>query len=72
MSKNSFTGIDKDFFRNLTELKRLDLSFNQIRTIDKTTFGDALVGVERLKLANNSIFHIYPGSFDSFPNLKQL
>ncbi|KAI8116106.1 hypothetical protein FF38_01531 [Lucilia cuprina] len=72
LSRNGFTGIDKEFFRNLTELKRLDLSFNQIKVIDKSTFGDATISVERLKLANNSIAHIYPGSFDHFPNLKQL
>ncbi|KAM7347643.1 remoulade [Cochliomyia hominivorax] len=72
LSRNGLSGIDKDLFRNLTELKLLDLSFNQFKIIDKTTFGDALVGVERLKLSNNSISHIYQGSFDRLPNLKQL
>lgn len=72
MSRNVYSGIDKEFFRNLTELKRLDLSFNQFKIIDKATFGDSLVGLERLKLANNSIAHIYPGSFDNLSSLKYL
>ncbi|XP_073834952.1 remoulade [Musca autumnalis] len=72
MSKNGITTIDKNSFRNLTELKRLDLSGNMLKTIDKTTFGDAFESLERLRLANNSIAHIYPGSFDHLKNLKIL
>lgn len=72
MSRNAYTEIEKELFRNLTELKRLDLSFNQFKIIDKTTFGDSLIGLERLKLSNNSIAHIYPGSFENFSSLKYL
>lgn len=72
LSKNGLSVIDKEYFRNLTELKRLDLSGNLIKSIDKTTFGDAFENLERLRLANNSIAHIYPGSFDHMTNLKQL
>ncbi|XP_061386451.1 adhesion G protein-coupled receptor A3 [Musca vetustissima] len=72
LSKNGISTIDREVFRNLTDLKRLDLSGNMLKTIDKTTFGDAFESLERLRLANNSIAHIYPGSFDHLKNLKIL
>ncbi|XP_075159039.1 remoulade [Haematobia irritans] len=72
LSKNGLSTFEKEFFRNMTELKRLDLSGNILKTIDKSTFGDAFENLERLRLNNNSIAHIYPGSFDHLINLKQL
>lgn len=72
MSKNAISLITADDFRNFTELKRLDLSFNQLTELDKDTFGDSLGHVEKLKLAGNAISHIYEGTFDQMPKLKQL
>ncbi|XP_013102697.2 adhesion G protein-coupled receptor A3 [Stomoxys calcitrans] len=72
LSKNGLSTIEKEYFRNMTELKRLDLSGNLFKVIDKNTFGDAFESLEKLRLNNNSISHIYPGSFDHLTNLKQL
>lgn len=72
LSWNAFTNIDKEAFRNLTELKRLDLTGNFLKDIDKDTFGGVLHNVERLRLANNSIKHIFAGAFDGFTNLTHL
>ncbi|KAL9884066.1 remoulade isoform 1-T2 [Glossina fuscipes fuscipes] len=72
LKKNGFASIDKDYFRNFTELKRLDLSSNFLKDINKNTFSEILSSVERLLLSNNTISHIFPGSFDSLIDLKQL
>lgn len=72
LKKNGFASIDRDYFRNFTELKRLDLSSNFLKDINKNTFSEILSSVERLLLSNNTISHIFPGSFDSLTDLKQL
>lgn len=71
-SKNAIAHISSEDFRNFTELKRLDLSFNLLTELDRETFGDSLAHVEKLKLAGNAISHIYEGTFDQMPKLKQL
>ncbi|EDV47218.2 adhesion G protein-coupled receptor A3 [Drosophila erecta] len=71
-SKNSIAQITAEDFRNFTELKRLDLSFNLLTELDKDTFGDSLAHLEKLKLAGNAISHIYEGTFDKMPKLKLL
>uniref|UniRef100_W8BNX9 G-protein coupled receptor 124 n=1 Tax=Ceratitis capitata TaxID=7213 RepID=W8BNX9_CERCA len=72
LSNNAFTTAQSQDFSNFTQLKRLDFSSNLFRKIDKDTFGGALPNLERLKLSNNSIRHIYSGSFELLQNLKQL
>ncbi|XP_067638481.1 adhesion G protein-coupled receptor A3 [Eurosta solidaginis] len=72
LSKNAFTSLQSEDFQNLTQLKRLDLSSNMLRKIDKETFSKALPNLERLKLSSNAIRHIYFGSFESMPYLKHL
>lgn len=71
-SKNAIVQITEADFHSFTELKRLDLSSNLLTELDKDTFGSSLENVERLRLANNSISHIYEGAFDKMPKLKQL
>ncbi|XP_011187617.1 adhesion G protein-coupled receptor A3 isoform X1 [Zeugodacus cucurbitae] len=72
LSNNAFTTIQSENFINLTQLKRLDLSSNLLRKIDKDTFGGLLPNLERLKLSYNAISHIFSGSFEFMSNLKYL
>nr|XP_014098267.1 adhesion G protein-coupled receptor A2 isoform X2 [Bactrocera oleae] len=72
LSNNAFTSIQSEEFNILTQLKRLDLSSNLLRKIDKDTFGGSLFNLERLKLSKNAIRHIFSGSFEFMPNLKYL
>ena len=72
LSNNAFTSIQSEEFNILTQLKRLDLSSNLLRKIDKDTFGGSLFNLERLKLSKNAIRHIFSGSFEIMPNLKYL
>ncbi|XP_017493735.1 PREDICTED: adhesion G protein-coupled receptor A3 [Rhagoletis zephyria] len=72
LSNNAFPILQSEDFHNLTQLKRLDLSSNMLRKIDKDTFADALPNLERLKLSNNALRHIYSGSFELMSNLKHL
>ena len=72
LSFNALQSLENQDFGNFTELKRLDLSSNQLQEIDKITVGPGLSSLERLKLANNSIGHIYAGAFAGLPSLKQL
>lgn len=71
-SKNAIAQITENDFHSFTELKRLDLSSNLLSELDKDTFGNSLLNVEHLKLANNSISHIYEGAFELMPKLRQL
>ncbi|KAH8367870.1 hypothetical protein KR084_003746, partial [Drosophila pseudotakahashii] len=71
-SKNCIALITAQDFQNFTELKRLDLSFNLLTELDKETFGESLLHLEKLKLAGNAISHIYEGTFDRMPKLKLL
>uniref|UniRef100_A0A0K8V8M5 G-protein coupled receptor 124 n=1 Tax=Bactrocera latifrons TaxID=174628 RepID=A0A0K8V8M5_BACLA len=72
LSNNAFTSIQSDDLNSLTQLKRLDLSSNLLRKIDKDTFGASLINLERLKLSKNAIRHIFSGSFEFMQNLKYL
>lgn len=71
-SKNAIVQITEADFQSFTELKRLDLSSNLLTELDKDTFGNSLQNIERLRLANNTISHIYEGAFEQMPKLKQL
>lgn len=71
MSKNKISYLEFENFLNMSSLKKLDLSFNVLREIDETSLGE-LRFLEKLKLRNNQIEHIYQGSFDGLHALKML
>lgn len=72
LSKNKISYVEFENFINMSEsLRKLDLSFNSIRQIDETAFGD-IKALEKLKLKNNQIEHIFQGSFEGLPSLKML
>ncbi|XP_045540917.1 protein slit [Papilio machaon] len=68
---NNLTIIFQSDFQNLNELKILQLSENQIHTIERDAFL-ALSSLERLKLNNNRIGHLPDGIFVRLKHLQRL
>lgn len=56
---------------NFTNLRKLDLSFNSLKEIDESMFPE-LPNLERLRVSQNLIVHIFQGAFDKFKALKNL
>lgn len=71
LSKNQIGKLNKSDFTNFTNLKRLDLTQNSLKSIELDMFGE-IKTLERLKLSTNLIAHIYQGSLDGLVGLKQL
>ena len=69
--ESAFNSIDEDaqyLFKNLTKLKKLTMTGNNIKTI-KSSYFEHLVNLEELNLSHNSHIEI---EVDSFKNLKKL
>lgn len=72
MSGNQISFVENEIFINMTNLRKLDLSNNNLKQIDEDTFNEYLENLEYLKLNQNSIAHVFQGSFGKLKGLKQL
>ena len=77
LSDNKIATIPKDLFEcslcpnSKFDVEYLDLSGNNIRSLDPSTFTN-LQSLETLRLNNNNIFNIQPGQFDGLHSLLTL
>ena len=65
------TSVEAGLWNRMSRLKKLNLSFNRMHHIDKSTFS-GLNGLEELILMHNSISIIEPDSFAHMTQLRKL
>ncbi|XP_048511480.1 adhesion G protein-coupled receptor A3 isoform X1 [Athalia rosae] len=71
LSKNEIYLIESEVLKNLTNLRRLNLSVNKISSIDEGSF-QGLQNLERLDLSRNQITTIDAHAFRQLTKLKRL
>ena len=71
LSDNNITLLEKDSFVSMTELKLLDVTECELRTIELGAF-NGLTELTALFMWNNKISEIMPGSFEKMSSLEYL
>lgn len=73
LTDNKLKAVSGDSFSNLANLRRLDLSFNNIESVNfSLSSSGSLPNLEILSLTFNNISEIPEGTFTMFSNLKNL
>lgn len=71
MSHNRILSFDNQAWNSCPEINELDLSYNNLTTIERTMF-KTLDKLAKLKLDHNMIKHISDGAFNNTPSLEIL
>lgn len=73
LNDNKLKYVSVDSFRNLNKLRRLDLSFNNIESVNFTlASAELLPNLDYLSLTSNNISEIPDGTFSNLSNLTDL
>uniref|UniRef100_A0A034VMA8 Leucine-rich repeat and immunoglobulin-like domain-containing nogo receptor-interacting protein 4 n=1 Tax=Bactrocera dorsalis TaxID=27457 RepID=A0A034VMA8_BACDO len=71
LSQNNIGELHIEDFVNISKVREINLSYNQLKFIDKSIF-ESLINLQRLQLTDNKLRQIEPAAFSGTSNLIDL